>query len=357
MAWSDKVSIKLAQKALAQYLPSTRTEIVKISSPRLTEALRVWFESETAQDYFIGRGTWHQIYAESAFEVPAFDLHVSAGSGQQLISAVIAADIGRWFRPHVFPIPTDYLSSEAVQGADERLYESMNFLEALAQRRIPFTDNADLLAATLLDQITEQIEESRAESSEPSTKQSELEGATNAEAKSPDDPASFGNVASKAADILRAAHLDVGVRWGAPASATLPAERVLVEVWGVENFVVLVRDDKMFSCGGLDLDAPLDEQIDLEIQYRGDARLLAMAVADQIVSSWVLELEGVPFSTFGDHRTAEYTFFRPIAHLLDDLARDSDGYVSERADSLNAAHAQKISAQRPPSLGGKAPLW
>lgn len=345
MALLDKMSLTLTQRALAHYLPLTRTEIVRISSPYSVDAVRVWFSADFAQDYFISGGSWHQIYAQSFFEVPAFDLRVGAGSGQQTISAVIAADIGRWLRPHVFPLSADQVLHERAEEAPQRLAESVRFLRALAQGQIAFTDRADQLAETLIDQIMEQIDESRAESQRPLSALVDEPPATSAPG-SAGQQLPFGEVARAAGDILLACGLNIGVRWGAQATDSLPAERVLVEVWGVPDFLVLARGNRLHSCSS-DPDVTIDEQVDLGIEYFERPKLLAMAIASQIVRSWVGELHGVPFSDFGDHRTAYYTFFRPVTELLRGLEADTDPVVASRAKSLSSAVDNLIASVQP----------
>ncbi|MCU1362771.1 MAG: hypothetical protein JWM55_599 [Acidimicrobiaceae bacterium] len=163
----DKTSIKLLQKSLNVYLPSTPTEIVQISSPKSLPALRVWFENDSARDYFTMGGGWHQIHAETRFQVEAFDLRISAGTGMQLISATIAADVGRWQRAILFPLAVDLITQELLrEQLDESaqvLGECVGFLTALSLGTIPFTDRANQLAADLVKQLNEQIEQSRSE--------------------------------------------------------------------------------------------------------------------------------------------------------------------------------------------------
>ena len=174
MALFEKTTVKLLGRALAAYLPSTRTEVVQISSPKNMAALRVWYEADNARDYFVMGGGWHQIHALMRFSVEPHYLGVSAGTGMQLISATIASDLAHWHRRMVFPMAADHFPSPVTQSqrdeSAQTLGECVNFLTALSRGIIPFTDRADQLASVLLKLITEMIEQAKGEAEKAADK-------------------------------------------------------------------------------------------------------------------------------------------------------------------------------------------
>ena len=150
------------QKAVALYLPATRTLVVKATDPRGVPALRVWLDETANRDYFVLDGRWW-----SAGPADRVDTGIRNGTGLQLISARIAMDVAQVHRRVLYPLRADQTASRMESAdrvyAEKRLGESMNFLEALAGRRLPFTDSADKYADSLVSELTRHIELSVAE--------------------------------------------------------------------------------------------------------------------------------------------------------------------------------------------------
>lgn len=167
MALFNKTTVKLLGRALSAYLPSARTEVVQITSPRTLPALRVWFAEHTARDYFTANGEWHEIQALMRFSVEPHRLHVSAGTGVQLISATIAAELAGWHRRRTFPLASDLFPPGVTKAEfDESvvtLRSCLDFLTALSMGRLPFTDKADQLARTLLARLETEMQAALAE--------------------------------------------------------------------------------------------------------------------------------------------------------------------------------------------------
>lgn len=166
----DNLNVKLMKKALARYLPTTRTEIVRLTWPISTPALRVWVDTDCVRDHFVADRSWWELSAENLFNTPPTNLTVGANSGVQLLSAAIAGNIASWHRPAVFPLKSDMfadrdsLDAAVIDGAKARLTEAYKFLIALSNGQIPFTDNADALASHLIQELNGEIRASREES-------------------------------------------------------------------------------------------------------------------------------------------------------------------------------------------------
>lgn len=164
------VDVTVMKKALASYLPTTRTEIVRLTSPINAPALRVWVDADYVRDYFVAQRSWWEVSADNTFHTPPTNLRVGADSGVQLLSAAIAGNIASWHRPTVFPLRSDMyterrpLDTAVIDRANARLAEGYRFLVALSNGQIPFTDAADALASHLIQELDGEIRASRDES-------------------------------------------------------------------------------------------------------------------------------------------------------------------------------------------------
>ena len=159
MGFIDKGVITGIQKAVALYLPATRTLVVKATDPRGVPALRVWLDETAAREYFVLDGRWW-----SAGPADRADTGIRTGTGAQLISARIAKDISDTHRRVLHPLRSDPAVSQPEPAdreyAKKRLGECVDFLEALAGRALPFTDSADTYASGIISELLRQIEKS-----------------------------------------------------------------------------------------------------------------------------------------------------------------------------------------------------
>jgi len=162
------------QKAVALYLPATRTLVIKASDRRGATALRVWLDETAAREYFVLDGRWW-----SAGPADRADTGIRNGTGAQLISARIAKDIAEINRRLLHPLRSDPTVVSKTESADrecagKRLGECLNFLEALASRAFPLTDSADTYASGIISELTQQIKKSEEEATARLTEPSRL---------------------------------------------------------------------------------------------------------------------------------------------------------------------------------------
>jgi hypothetical protein len=95
----EKVTLKLVRRALSQYLPDLHTNIVRRTEPVATHALRVWLTDEDPYDYFVNSRWWWSISAHRDGVKPtANNTGVATGTGQQVISAVVAFSAATRYR-------------------------------------------------------------------------------------------------------------------------------------------------------------------------------------------------------------------------------------------------------------------
>jgi hypothetical protein len=146
------------------------------------------------------------------------------------------------------------------------------------------------------------------------------------------DHQSFGDLVEAANDYLTKADIPVMMRYGAEATSALPAERTLVEADGLEDFVLLERDQTWHVAD----DTPLAEQVDTGLQVAGP-QYLAMAVATQIVFSWSGAIDRGSTELYDQFEIRE-RFIRPIARFLLAISsvaeQQGDQELADRADQV-----------------------